>query len=52
MHIGSIQGGTHAGWRTVRMQIRIDWTCSECGARNRYFWNPCPVCGHPRPKEA
>jgi len=47
----NVNGGTHAGWRKVYMQVRADWTC-ECGARNRYFWNPCPVCGNPRPKEA
>jgi rubredoxin len=48
MNIGTIQGGTNAGWRKAKMQVRVDWTCPNCGARNRYFYNPCPVCGHPR----
>jgi len=43
----SVEGGTHAGWRIVRMVTRADWTC-ENGHRNRYYWNPCPVCGAPR----
>lgn len=51
MNIGRIAGGTHAGWRTVRMQVRSDWTCPECGARMKYFWRNCVQCKAPR-KEA
>lgn len=47
----SVQGGTHAGWRKVREQNRADWNCANCGAHNKYFWNPCPVCGHPREED-
>ena len=47
----SVRGGTHAGWRKVRFQNKTDWTCPNCGARNRYYWNPCPVCANPRDEE-
>lgn len=43
-----IPGGTNAGWRRVKQQNRTDWRCSNCGARNRYYWLRCPVCRQPR----
>lgn len=53
MNIGTIQGGTNAGWRVVKQQSS-DWTCpvrdGGCGKKIRYFWPTCPNCGHPRPE--
>ena len=47
----SVRGGTHAGWRRPKhAQSRADWRCPNCGARNRYYWLNCPVCGHARPE--
>lgn len=54
MNIGKISGGTHAGWRIVRLK-GSDWTCpvrdGGCGKSIKYFWTKCPNCGHPRPEQ-
>jgi hypothetical protein len=51
MHIGHVQGGTHAGWRTVNAaQPKEDWVCDNCGKSLRYYWVRCPVDGTPRPE--
>jgi hypothetical protein len=50
MYVGHVQGGTNAGWRTVREQ-RTDWNCPNCNARNRYYWVNCPSCLEHRPEE-
>lgn len=44
----NVKNGTRAGWRRVREQVKTDWKCSNCGARNRYYWLRCPNCNHPR----
>lgn len=44
----TVRNGTNAGWRRVAQQIKRDWRCPSCGARNRYYWVTCPVDGHPR----
>jgi hypothetical protein len=46
----NVRGGTNAGWRKVEPQ-RKDYTCENCGARNRYYWRTCAVCNHPRPDD-
>lgn len=51
MNIGKIEGGTNAGWRTVRDVPKENWTCSECGKSHRYYWVSCPVDGTPRPEK-
>lgn len=38
-----------SGWKRAREQVKQDWSCPACGARNRYYWTTCPVCNHPRP---
>jgi len=50
MHV-NVKNGTHAGWRMVYVQNRADWSCPNCGARNRYYWVNCPVCHESRPEE-
>jgi predicted RNA-binding Zn-ribbon protein involved in translation (DUF1610 family) len=44
-----MNGGTRAGWRRIVASAK-DWTCSACGARNKYYWRNCPNCGERRPE--
>lgn len=44
----NVRGGTNAGHRRVKEQVKHDWKCANCGARNRYYWLRCPICRHPR----
>jgi len=46
----NVRGGTNAGWRKVTLPKK-DYTCENCGSRNRYYWRTCAVCNHPRPEE-
>lgn len=45
-----VKGGTNAGWRTVRVPVKVDWKCPTCTALNKYYWRNCPTCGTPRPE--
>jgi rubrerythrin len=47
----NVQNGTRGAWRKVHAQVKKDWICDNCGARNRYYWLSCPNCKHPRPEE-
>lgn len=49
----SVQGGTNAGWRTVKAQSKKDWTCPKCHSKNRFYWLNCPTrgCGTGRPDD-
>jgi hypothetical protein len=47
MNIGTIQGGTHAGWRRVKPEPQ-PWVC-QCGRANAKHWARCPDCSEPRP---
>lgn len=49
-NIGTVQGGTHAGWRSVKQRPKA-WTCPSCGAKLKYYWLACPTDKHPRPEE-
>jgi hypothetical protein len=46
VNIGSIQGGTNAGWRKVKQAPR-PWDC--CGHVRRAYIVRCPDCKSPRP---
>ena len=48
--IGSIEGGTHAGWRKVKQKPQ-GWMCITC---DPFIVHPgylvkCPECGSKRP---
>lgn len=44
MNIGTIQGGTHAGWRRV-LPERQPWDCLSCGRHNGKHLVQCLGCG-------
>lgn len=43
MNIGHVSGGTNAGWRIVREQLKEMWTCA-CGRLNKPTYVNCPDC--------
>lgn len=48
MNVGTIQGGTNAGWRRVNPEPK-PWTC-KCGTENAKHWATCSSgCGERRP---
>lgn len=46
MNIGTIQGGTNAGWRKVKA-ANTAWSCT-CGNHNRAYLVRCYACNGPR----
>lgn len=54
MNIGTIAGGTHAGWRVVRPAHKT-WTCQCAYLKDGGFFRVNPgylskcTCGNPRP---
>ena len=48
-NVGSISGGTRAGWRRVK-QTATEWVCSKCGRNNARYFTRCPDCTKWRPE--
>jgi hypothetical protein len=48
MNIGTISGGSNAGWKRHRPKA-ADWVCPACGKHLRHFWVACPNDNTRRP---
>lgn len=50
--VGTVEGGTHAGWRRVR-EKPTPWMCRNGCSHEpvRAYLTHCPVCKAARPKE-
>ena len=48
-YVGTIQGGTHAGWKRVFPAHKDPWTCPECANVNKPTYANCFKCSSRRP---